>query len=619
MEKEKQQAKKKEKPKYNLLQNVAWMVKMSKEADSPEVGFFVLLMGVVSAGVNIAGLLITPMILKQVEDKAPLPKLLFVIGGYSICLIVLKSLKEYLDLNLKWARIHVRSFIKYLIHEKFCITSYANVEEPTILKRFVEATKGTNSNYSATEIIWHHLELLWEYVICFVVYLYFLTQTNYLLMGIIVITTLAEYYVSKKVNAWSYAHSDESSAYWEKINYISQKGASRTLGKDIRLFGMKDWLDEIYYSASRAAEAFLYKEQGLYLWVKLLDVTLTFLRNGVAYYYLIRLTISGNLSASSFILYFASVGGFAKWVKSILDEVIEMNENSVDFSKIREILTINEPFNMGEGREIPTAGREGYELRLENVSYRYPGAEKDNISEINLVIHPGEKIAIVGLNGAGKTTLIKLMCGLLDPTSGRVLLNGIDIKEFNRRDYYTIFTAVFQQFAIMDISIAENVAQSTEYDEEKIWVCLKKADLEDKIKSLSDGIHTNIGKEVFEDGIELSGGETQRLVLARALYKNAPILLLDEPTAALDPIAEDRIYQRYNEMTKGHTSVFISHRLASTRFCDRILFIENGGIKEEGTHDSLMSKEGKYKKLFDVQSKYYREGSDDNEEWIEID
>ena len=230
---------------------------------------------------------------------------------------------------------------------------------------------------------------------------------------------------------------------------------------------------------------------------------------------------------------------------------------------------------------------------------------------MNLTIHPGEKLAIVGLNGAGKTTLVRLLCGFFDPTEGHVLLNGRDIREFNRREYYQLFSAVFQEFSVLDVTVAENIAQTVEnINYEKIHDCIEKAGLSALIQELPKGLDTHVGKEVFLDGVLCSGGQTQRLMLARALYKDGPILMLDEPTAALDPIAENDIYMKYNDMTQGKTSIFISHRLASTRFCDRIIFMADGTIVEQGTHESLLAQDGEYAKLFEVQSRYYQEGRD---------
>ena len=255
-----------------------------------------------------------------------------------------------------------------------------------------------------------------------------------------------------------------------------------------------------------------------------------------------------------------------------------------------------------------------YEIKLVNVSFRYPESEKYALENINLTLRSGEKLAVVGLNGAGKTTLVKLICGFYDPTDGQVLLNGKDIREYNRRDYYKMFSAVFQNFSLLAGTIAANIAQTEDdIDMEKVKSCAVRAGLIDKIESLPDGFETYLNRNVYENAVMLSGGETQRLMLARALYKNAPIIVLDEPTASLDPIAEAELYQKYSELTLGKSSVYISHRLASTRFCDRIVFIENSRITEEGTHSELLSLGGQYSAMFEVQSKYYRDEAIANE------
>lgn len=227
---------------------------------------------------------------------------------------------------------------------------------------------------------------------------------------------------------------------------------------------------------------------------------------------------------------------------------------------------------------------------------------------MNFQVNPQEKVAVVGLNGSGKTTLIKLLIGFLDPTEGSVFVNGIDLRELNRRKYYEIFSAVFQDYSILPETIYMNVTQSKSTDDvEGVEEVLKLAGLYDKVKEFPKGVFNTIEKYIYQDSPVLSGGETQRLLLARALYRNSKFLILDEPTAALDPLAERDLYNKYNELTKNHTSIFISHRMASTRFCDYILLVGNKGIEERGTHEELMEKGGTYKYLFDTQAKYYRE------------
>lgn len=421
--------------------------------------------------------------------------------------------------------------------------------------------------------------------------------------------------MTRYLNQWGYRHREEESEYLRKLKYIIEKTRSIYFAKDIRIFHMQEWLANIYESVRKCFEAFHAKAQKVYLIADLLNVLLAFLRNGLAYLYLIKMVIEGSLSASEFLLYFTAIGGFTAWVNGILTSFTTLDKQSQDISVVREFLDKEEIFCFEDGEPLPENVGQNFTLTLENVSFTYPGAEKETLKQINLTIHSGEKLAVVGLNGAGKTTLVKLLCGFYDPTEGRVLLNGEDIRQYNRREYYRQFSAVFQKFFLLAGTIAENVAQTdVGIDMERVKDCISKAGLSAKIEALPEGYETKLEKKVFEDAVEFSGGELQRLMLARALYKDAPFIVLDEPTAALDPIAESDIYQKYNEMTKEATSVYISHRLASTRFCDRIILIESGVIAEEGTHEELLAKSGRYAELFEVQSRYYREGEDTHEE-----
>ena len=236
---------------------------------------------------------------------------------------------------------------------------------------------------------------------------------------------------------------------------------------------------------------------------------------------------------------------------------------------------------------------------------------------ITLHIKPGERIALVGSNGAGKTTLVKLLCGLYKPTSGTILLAGEDAGTYNRDDYFSLFSTVFQDIHLLTADIAGNISQlpPEEMDNGRVEQCLKMAGFYDKVQGLAKKEKTMLVRMVNDDAVELSGGEKQKLAMARALYKDAPVIILDEPTAALDPIAENEVYQKYAELIRGKTSLYISHRLASTRFCDRILFIDNHTIVESGTHDELMALNGKYAAMFEIQAHYYKEegGEADNE------
>lgn len=605
-------AKKAPKPKYNLWQNTGFMLRTSRKY-AKSVFPLCIVLALLSAGKSVAELLIAPAILNKIELSSSLGSVVFTIAAFALVLMLLSGLRSYVDTNALFGRIAVRSQGIYLsISRKYAETSYPNLLNTDFLALGEKASAACSANSEASEAIWTTLTDLMTSCIGFIVYLALLTNLNLWLAALVAATTAVSYFASKRINEWGYLHRSEELELTKKIEYANKTATSREFAKDIRMFGLRGWLEELWGSTMRLYSAFCAKRERKYIWANIIDIVLTFLRNGIAYAFLIGITVKNGLPASQFLLYFAALSGFAQWVVEILDKLSVMHKQSLDISTIREFLDWDEPFDLNGGERIVFEPNKQYEIRLDDVSFRYPKADKDTLSHINLTVHPGEKLAIVGLNGAGKTTLVKLVCGFLDPTEGRILLNGEDIRKFNRNDYYALFSAVFQEFSVLDVTVKENVAQCVDgIDETRVWQCIDKAGLTEKIQSLPKGIETHLGRRVFKDGVEFSGGQTQRLMLARALYKNAPILVLDEPTAALDPIAENDIYQKYNDMTHGRTSFFISHRLASTRFCDRIIFVDGGKIAEEGTHDELLKNGGGYAYLFEVQSKYYRSDNQD--------
>ncbi len=598
----------KQKPTYTMGQNVRFMIKRAWK-NRKSVLWLSVAVAVLMLGINLAQLYIAPAVLAQVETRAPLPYLLGTIAIFSLTLVALNGLLGYVNCNTMFGRIHVRITIIKDINEKACVTSYPNTRNPDVLKHQQKAMQACMGNDSATEHIWKTLTQLLLNIGGFILYLSLLTKLSLLLILIVVLTTVAGFFVSRSINEWGYRHREEEAGYQRQMRYVREKTESIALAKDIRIFGLAPWLQSIYQSTFRLYQAFIRRREGVYLWNCVVDMLLELARNGIAYVYLIRLALAGELSASAFLLYFTAFTGFSAWVTGILREFSTLHKECLDISVVQEYLNLPELFRFEEGKPIPAANT--YELKLEDVTFRYPGTDRVIISHLNLTVHPGEKIAVVGLNGAGKTTLVKLLCGFYDPDEGRVLLNGKDIRQFNRREYYRLFSAVFQEYSDLDVTVSQAVAQAvSDIDFDRVKDCIRKAGLTEKIESLPQGYETHLGKKAYTDGVQLSGGQNQRLMLARALYKNGIFLILDEPTAALDPIAESDIYQKYSEMTEGKSSVFISHRLASTRFCDRILYLKDGVIAEEGTHDELIRLGGGYAKLYDIQARYYQEGRD---------
>ncbi len=606
-------SKKSPKSKYNMLQNSAYMIRLAWTSGEKKVIVLGLLSTLTAVGLNLINLYVSPTILGAVENHASVGELLITVAVFVGALMLMSAASAYVNTNTLYGRISVRSELITLLNKKATTTSYVNVHDKKFNDLTDKAQNTVNSNLAATEAIWTTLTNLTTNIIGFLIYTVMMSSLNPLLLAVVLITTVISYFISNHLNGWFYRHLEEDIEHVRHLFYLDRRTSMLDIAKDIRIFGLRPWIEELYAKGMNAYLAFHKRGETNILWAGIADLLLTFLRNAIAYAYLLGLVIAGGMGVSEFLLYFSAIGGFTAWVSGILGGFNTLHIQSLDISIVRECIEYPEPFKFDDGEHISVEADRFYEIRLENVSYRYPTSDTDTLKNVNLTLHPGEKLAVVGLNGAGKTTLIKLICGFIDPTEGRVLLDGRDIRDYNRRDYYNMFSAVFQDFSLLAGTIATNVAQdSVGIDMARVKESVEKAGLRKKIEGLKDGYETCLNREVYEDAILLSGGETQRLMLARALYKNAPFIVLDEPTAALDPIAESEMYQKYNEMTSGKSSIYISHRLASTRFCDRIIMIANGGIAEEGTHAELLTLGGMYAELFEIQSKYYKE-SDNNE------
>lgn len=400
----------------------------------------------------------------------------------------------------------------------------------------------------------------------------------------------------------------------EKIGYTAVNlSLDNQYAKEIRLYGMQDGMHMRFLELLRQGLREKKKLEWRNFLVTLVEFLIFLLRDGIAYVFLIYQAAAGKLDAAACVLYFSAISQMSGLMGNILWKVSRVSEGALQVSDFREALEVEGRLNRGKGIPVPKGP---FSIEFRNVSFTYPEGEKKVLDNISFQIEAGEKIALVGLNGAGKTTLTMMMCGLLLPDEGEVLLDGHTLYEYNREELYGLFGLVSQRFSLLPLSIAKNVACTMEdenIDRARLAHCIELSGLTEKIASLPKGADTPLNRELNRDGTELSGGETQKVLLARLLYKNPSCIILDEPTAALDPIAEDKIYRRYREIASHATSVFISHRLASTRFCDRIFLLDGAQFAESGTHEELMAAGEKYKELFEVQSKYYKEGGKDDE------
>ncbi len=312
--------------------------------------------------------------------------------------------------------------------------------------------------------------------------------------------------------------------------------------------------------------------------------------------------------------YVSSLINISNSVLNFTDYYLEFRINAPYIKKAFEFLELPNKMYQGSLTTEKRSDRQ-YDVEFKDVSFKYPAAERWALRHVNIKFKVGTRLAVVGENGSGKTTFIKLLCRLYDPQEGEILLNGIDIRKYNPKDYMGVFSVVFQDYFLLSQPLGENVACTKEYDRTLAEKCLRDAGFGERLDSLSQGLDTYVYKEYEQDGVQFSGGEAQKIAIARALYKNAPFIILDEPTAALDPIAEADIYSQFDEITGDKTAIYISHRLSSCRFCDEIAVFDDGKIVELGTHDSLLASGGKYKALWEAQAGYYAEEEEAEEEY----
>lgn len=597
------------KPKYSIAQNIGYLLCHAWKWDRPFI-WHIAANVIATWLIAFLAIFLPKAVIGCLEQQTSISRLLLIISLFSIALLGCNVIKALTDEHIYIHKMLMRSRLSYFVYHKAYTVDYQQFDTSEYTQLRKKAFAPTENPTSSLEAVWPSLITFVTSIFGVFSYALVLGQLGWWITLLSAACAIISYWVRNRALTRRHAATSEWVKYASKPYYLNDKASDYHYGKDIRLFSIGTWFREIFDINIRLCDDWQNRQEKPLWKADLLDGFLTLCREGVAYIYLISCVLSGQILPSDFVLYFAAIAGFSTWILGVANQLSELKRHSNQICDYRAMMELPDIFRHGEGETADKHLKTPLEIRLDHVSYRYPGAETNTISDFNLTIRPGEKIAVVGLNGAGKTTLVKLICGLLDPTEGSVYCNGIDVKDFDRAEYYRLFSAVFQDFCILPLTVAEVISGQTvdKIDYKRLRECIKMADLSEKIDSLPQGIHSLMVRDVNEDAIELSGGETQRLVLARALYKQAPMVILDEPTAALDPIAEHRMYMEYSRMTEERTSIYISHRLASTRFCDRIIYMEKGQIAEVGTHQELLAQQGKYYELFSLQSQYYQDG-----------
>lgn len=559
--------------------------------------------------IPLAGAYFSKYLINGMENALPFGELAYIVTFF----IILKFTFEILSNFIK-SRINSRQYYPTSIYQSRMTyaENFTMDFEATEKQNFKElsgyAWRDACSGRSSPEFILHDLSQVLINFSGIITYASLLTYINPVIFVVVIFTSLLSYFTSM----WQNKYYEKNKHNWEKeqrkADYIKNLSRNFALAKDIKLYALEDWLNKML-SDYRAYIIMWNKRcnrRGLF--AKLLAGLMTLIQNTVAYVILTGMFLEGRISAGDFVFYFGIIVNIARFLSNVAGSVAELSKKADKLIYYRRFFDYPCHQNHEKGCVLP-CGMVSIELR--DVWYKYDGADDFTLKGINLTIQAGENLALVGVNGAGKTTLVKLICGLYTPTKGEILVNGRPIYEYNIEEYYSMISAVFQDIKPVCFTMFEYVAShdlTRPTAREDVIVAMKMAGIWDKISSLENGIDTHLVKGVYNDGIDLSGGEMQKLVLARAIYKNGNILILDEPTAALDPIAENNIYRKYRDLTLDKTSIYISHRFASTRFCDRIILLDNGTIAEIGTHDELMLQNGKYAYMFEIQAKYYKEG-----------
>lgn len=592
--------------KEQWLNHIFYNIKASKAWDR-KLFYYQFLPVVPNVIATYLGILLPAKLVEGLEERWEFQILFAVIFVICLVMCLLKMAGSGMESYLYRNYATLNMYYEKLCYHKVMRLDYGMLEEPGTSKLMGNTWNVLRSEFGFRSSLCAIPQIL-SAAVGIVWYGILIGGKSYVIILLAIANTLLSSLFMSLLRKKQETLHEKVGVYARKTAYINRQSMDKQAGKDIRIYQMADWLLKKYDQALQGMDS-IYRQihNGAFLRAAG-EGAVNFVVNGFSYFYLISLLVKGEMAVSDFVLYMGLVGSFAGYFGQLLNQLVALNPVGISIGYIRKFLALPESPDWSEkgvgAERILELKRQGVCVCFQNVSYTYPGGKDKVLSGINLVISPGEKLALIGLNGAGKTTLVKLLCGFYTPTEGKILLNGIPVHSFRREEYYDLISVLFQDATLLPMTLDFNLTGKSpeQIDREHLSWALKISGFWEKYESIPGKGESLLGQEV-----DFSGGEKQKLLFARALYKKAPLMILDEPTAALDPIAENEMYLKFDEAAKGRSCLYISHRLSSTRFCDRILLMEQGQIREEGTHEELMAKGGRYQQLFDMQSKYYRE------------
>lgn len=532
-------------------------------------------------------------------------QVVMIVGGFFILAGVFGFLQAYIhdaDYN-KVSRLRLNCL--NVTFTKLLTMDYKYREDAQFLDQYNLAFESMSSNDNGVEGIYHKLYDMPAGVVSILILALLIGWKNPLILLGILLNIVVGLLVEKTANGYQYSMREEEGKAYRRKDYYYKTTYDFTYGKDLRLFGFEKRIIANYNFEISQYVKITRLVQNKHLRLGVLSLLAALVSDALTYGLLIVGVIKG-MSIADFSMYLSAVITLTTLLITFSKDVAFIYKEGLYVEDFYRFIDADLGTKGGDKEALT----ETLEIEFRNVTFRYPGTEKDIFKNLNFTIHKGEKLAIVGINGAGKSTLVKLMTGLFEPTEGEILINGIPQKEFDKQEYYKMFSVVFQDVNPIAFTIGENVScAAKDVDSAYILDCLERVGLGDKIRGFDKGIDQMMLKIIDENGTQFSGGESQKLMIARALYKDANMVILDEPTAALDALAEAAIYKDFDDLVAGKTSVYISHRLSSTKFCDKIALFDGNGLAEYGNHDELMELRGEYYHMFSVQGKYYKEES----------
>lgn len=596
--------------KYSIFQNLSYAVKkliLYEGKGFYFYAFFQIVFEVMRAFLIMA---LPSTVISLMSSEKSKANILLLAIGYVFIVHSINSLVTFLSKKTSSITFLFRiDFIKEFI-EKTMDIDYMQMESDRGKKEQDKALKVLYSgNELGIEALINKAIVFIINVLGFIVYASISAGLSGWILGVLIVTST----IIISANEWKRnvikKNRDKYIEYNKKIVYMANQTIDSKNGKDIRLYNMKSWFIDSFGEMNYKYLLLYGKQLKKYYVVNIVERCVNLFRDGFVYIYLIYQMING-MALEYFLLYLGITAGFSIWMGKAFESLNEMHIDSDLVNDYRYYMESSE--KSVSAKTEKAVEKRAHEIKLKNVSFSYPGTEDMVLKNVNLTIKSGEKLGLVGMNGAGKSTLVKLICGLYTPTEGNIYMDDIDIATISKEEYFKEISVVFQDVFVFAFSMEENIACTPQdkIDDKKLIQSLKQSGLYERVEALDKKQRTTMLKNLDEEGIVLSGGEMQKLMLARALYKDSKVIILDEPTAALDPIAESTMYEKYNQFAIDKTSLFISHRLSSTRFCDRLIFLQDGRILEEGSHQELMDKMGEYANMFTIQSHYYQKEID---------